>query len=115
MPMMFAINKENFEGHREVTCCSCHHGAAKLVPMPVIGDEEKPATMAEATGAAEDESAANLPTPDEILGKYIRALSGASASGDTITAFDGKDGWLVAPGLLYATLENSQRVTVGKL
>src|SRR5207245_11041646 len=90
MPMMFAINKENFEGHREVTCCSCHHGAAKLVPMPVIGDEEKPATMAEATGAAEDESAANLPTPDEILGKYIRALSGASASGDTITAFDGK-------------------------
>jgi len=84
--MMFAINKENFEGHREVTCCSCHHGAAKLVPMPVISDEEKPATMAEATGAAEDESAANLPTPDEILGKYIRALSGASASGGDVWA-----------------------------
>ena len=24
MEMMFAINKENFEGHREVTCYSCH-------------------------------------------------------------------------------------------
>src|SRR5438046_9321896 len=113
--MIVAINKENVDGHREVTCCSCQYGASKLVPMPVIGDEEKPATMAEATGAAEDESAANLPTPDEILGKYIRALSGASASGDTITAFDGQDGWLVAPGLLYATLEYSKEVTVGKL
>src|SRR5947207_15019330 len=97
MPMMFAINKENFEGHREVTCCSCHHGAAKLVPMPVIGEEEKPATMAEATGAAEDESAANLPTPNEIVGKYIRALRGASARGYIMTAFYWKDCCLVGP------------------
>src|SRR5256885_13715444 len=101
MPMMFAINKENFEGHREVTCCSCHHGAAKLVPMPVIRDEEGPATMAEATGAGEDESPANLPTPDEILGKNIRAMSAASASGATITAGDRNDRWLVAPRLAY--------------
>jgi photosynthetic reaction center cytochrome c subunit len=88
MPMMFVINKENFAGHRELTCYSCHRGAAKLVRIPVIRDEEKPATMAEATGAAEDESAANLPRPDEILSTSIRALSGASASGDSITAFD---------------------------
>src|SRR5580692_1872121 len=27
MEMMFAINKENFNGHREVTCYSCHRGA----------------------------------------------------------------------------------------
>src|SRR5205807_10542180 len=25
--MMMAINKENFEGHREVTCYSCHRGS----------------------------------------------------------------------------------------
>ena len=29
--MMMAINKENFEGHREVTCFSCHRGS----PNPV--------------------------------------------------------------------------------
>ena len=28
MEMMFAINKDNFEGHREVTCYSCHRGNA---------------------------------------------------------------------------------------
>src|SRR3979490_943810 len=26
MRMMFAINKENFDGHREVTCYACHRG-----------------------------------------------------------------------------------------
>jgi photosynthetic reaction center cytochrome c subunit len=30
MQMMFAINQENFEGKREVTCYSCHRGA--LIP-----------------------------------------------------------------------------------
>src|SRR5579864_3568931 len=25
--MMFAINKDNFEAHREVTCYSCHRGS----------------------------------------------------------------------------------------
>src|SRR5579885_2575925 len=29
MEMMFNINKEDFEGHRGVTCYSCHRGAAK--------------------------------------------------------------------------------------
>jgi hypothetical protein len=28
MEMMFAINKDNFEGHRQVTCYSCHRGNA---------------------------------------------------------------------------------------
>ena len=136
MQMMFAINKENFEGHREVTCYSCHHGAAKPVGIPVITEEEKSATVAEAAGA-EKEAAAGEPSPDQILEKYIRALGDVSAiekissrvekgtmtvagrqfpidiyvkvpdrrvsfmhtpNGDSITAFDGKEGWLGAPG-----------------
>lgn len=40
MRMMFAINKDNFDGHREVTCYSCHRGARKPVGIPIIGDEE---------------------------------------------------------------------------
>ena len=137
MQMMFAINKENFEGHREVTCYSCHRGAAKPVGIPVIADEEKAPTVAEATGG-ENAAAAGELSPDQILEKYIRALGGASAiekvssrvekgtmtmavgrqfpidiyvkapdkrvsfmhtpNGDSITAFDGKEGWLGAPG-----------------
>src|SRR5579862_10023796 len=29
MEMMFAINKDNFDGHRAVTCYSCHRGNPK--------------------------------------------------------------------------------------
>ena len=32
--MMTAINKDNFEGKREVTCNTCHHGAAHPVGHP---------------------------------------------------------------------------------
>jgi hypothetical protein len=46
--MMMAINKDNFEGHREVTCYSCHRGSRDPVATPIITDEE-------AKLAAEDE------------------------------------------------------------
>src|SRR6201996_1237101 len=42
--MMNAINRENFDGKREVTCYSCHHGAAHPVGTPLVAVEgEKPA------------------------------------------------------------------------
>ena len=41
MDMMFAINKDNFEGHRDVTCYSCHRGAADPVATPVIARMRK--------------------------------------------------------------------------
>src|SRR6201997_3613725 len=31
MRMMFAINKDSFDGHREVTCYACHRGEHKPV------------------------------------------------------------------------------------
>ena len=39
MTMMFAINKDNFAGHREVTCNSCHNGSPKPASIPVVADE----------------------------------------------------------------------------
>src|ERR1017187_2639497 len=48
MEMMFAINKDNFEGHREVTCYSCHRGSADLVATPVVMTEEPKPEMVEA-------------------------------------------------------------------
>src|SRR6267154_3999248 len=38
--MMMAINNDNFECHREVTCYSCHRGSTDPVGTPVITDEE---------------------------------------------------------------------------
>src|ERR1700691_3803080 len=43
MGMMFAINKDNFDGHREVTCYSCHRGSTYPVGTPtVMAEEPKP-------------------------------------------------------------------------
>jgi hypothetical protein len=36
MEMMFAINKNNFDGHQEVTCHTCHRGSAYPLATPWI-------------------------------------------------------------------------------
>src|SRR5277367_2746648 len=77
MQMMFAINKENFEGHREVTCYSCHRGAADPVGTPIISDEE-PKHEAEGAKAPGDAKPV-LPAADQLLDKYLAAVGGASA------------------------------------
>ncbi len=38
MKMMFAINQENFEGKREVTCYSCHRGSSHPLATPIIAE-----------------------------------------------------------------------------
>ena len=133
--MMMAINKENFEGHREVTCYSCHRGAKNPVGTPIITDEE-PGPAAE-EGNKDGEPKAALPAADQLLDKYLAAIGGSEAlqkvtsrvqkgtltafggqhfavevyskapdkrvsivhlqNGDSVTAFDGKQGWLSVP------------------
>jgi photosynthetic reaction center cytochrome c subunit len=131
--MMMAINKENFEGHREVTCFTCHRGSNDPVGTPIISDTA-PKPEAENAAAA----AKPLPTADAILDKYLQAVGGREAlekitsrvekaslsvpggpevpidifakapdkrisimhmrEGDSVTAFDGHQGWLSNPG-----------------
>jgi photosynthetic reaction center cytochrome c subunit len=131
MEMMFAINKDNFDGKKEVTCFSCHRGAAEPVGIPIISDEApKPET-------AEKKPEAQQPPADQIFDKYVAALGGAAAvqtvttrvekgslsaggqtfpidvygkapdqrvsvmhmpGGDSVTAFNGHQGWLSFPG-----------------
>src|SRR5580693_8096734 len=55
MAMMFAINKDNFEGHREVTCYSCHRGSAIPVGTPLVM-AEAPMGTGEAKKAEETNS-----------------------------------------------------------
>ena len=137
--MMMAINKENFDGHREVTCFSCHRGSTEPVSTPVIMDEE-PKPRAEEAKKPENAKMA-LPAAEELLDKYLGAIGGASAlqkitsriqkgtltafggqhfpmelyskapdkrvsimhlqNGDSVTAFDGKQGWLSVPGRVH--------------
>jgi photosynthetic reaction center cytochrome c subunit len=139
MTMMMAINKENFEGHREVTCYSCHRGSLKPVATPIITSENPRAE--EAAGAKPGEAKPALPTADQLLDKYLAAVGGAEKlqkitsrvqkgtlnafgdqhfpvdiyskapdkrdsvmhlkNGDSVTAFDGKQGWLSIPGRVH--------------
>jgi len=81
--MMLAINKDNFEGHREVTCNTCHRGSAHPVSIPAIASEDQ------VTGATAMEHGEHSESPDEstdasqpvdpILEKYLAAMGGASA------------------------------------
>jgi photosynthetic reaction center cytochrome c subunit len=140
MEMMFAINADDFESHREVTCYSCHRGNIRPVAIPpvmseaVVPPSSEPAQTAQAEGA--ETRIVGGPTAEDLLDKYLQAAGGAVAidkvttrvmkgtitfgdrkvpieifskdpdkrisfthtpDGDSVTAFDGKEGWLAAP------------------
>jgi outer membrane lipoprotein-sorting protein len=75
--MMMAINKENFEGHRVVTCYSCHRGSAAPVGIPIITDEEPKPAAAEGKQSGEEKPV--LPAADRLLDKYLSSVGGAAA------------------------------------
>jgi photosynthetic reaction center cytochrome c subunit len=81
MEMMFAINKNTFEGRREVTCYTCHRGNSRPVGIPVIpataeaGDHNPPLKSA----PVDDPNVSSAAVIDPILDKYIAALGGAAS------------------------------------
>jgi photosynthetic reaction center cytochrome c subunit len=138
MTMMFAINKDNFEGHREVTCFSCHRASTNPVATPlVMGEDLKPLLeAAAATEKSEHAEPKDAPSPDQLFDRYLQAVGGKTAvdevtsramkgtitfgdrnvpidiyckypekrisfthtpDGDSVTAFDGHEGWLGSP------------------
>ena len=138
MEMMFAINKDNFEGHREVTCNSCHRGSANPAAIPAVMTEDMK-SMGEPHNpeAATNEQKASGPSAEQLLDKFVQASGGAASidkinsrvmsgiidiggkslpidiyaqdpekrisythmpEGDSVTAFNGHEGWLGAPG-----------------
>jgi photosynthetic reaction center cytochrome c subunit len=145
--MMMAINKDNFEGHREVTCYSCHRGATDPLATPIIAVEESPKAE-----AADEAVKSVLPPAEKLLDKYLAAVGGADAlkkitsraetgtasfagqsvavdvyakapdkrlsamhmkDGDSLTAFDGQQGWLSVPSrthMMSAAENNASRI-----
>lgn len=143
MEMMFAINADNFDRHREVTCYTCHRGGKDPVAIPVVMTEELQNAMGGPTGGPrKPEGEANGkegagPTAEQLIEKYVKAAGGAAAidkvrsrvmtgtievggksipidiyskdpdkrisfthmpEGDSVTAFNGQEGWLGTPG-----------------
>jgi photosynthetic reaction center cytochrome c subunit len=81
--MTMAINKDSFEGHRQVTCNSCHNGHQEPSPNPAIPQGPQPAAERPGPGgpgAVPGASAATPPpTVDQIIEKYVQAIGGAAA------------------------------------
>jgi hypothetical protein len=74
MQMMFAINKNNFDGEREVTCNTCHRGSAHPQAIPaILADGPKPEAMHQ-----HDTDPASLPSGAPVFDKYIQAIGGAA-------------------------------------
>jgi hypothetical protein len=68
------INKENFGNNPAVTCYSCHYGRPHSIPLP--GAELiRPKADAEPAIAKPD----SMPTTDEVIDRYIRAIGGQTA------------------------------------
>jgi hypothetical protein len=75
MAMTAAINKNSFNGQRQVTCYSCHHGAGHPANTPPVLESDAPAHPEPRTAPFAGPS----PTADEIIQKYVTALGGADA------------------------------------
>jgi outer membrane lipoprotein-sorting protein len=136
MTMMFAVNKENFKGEREVTCNTCHRGSIHPQAIPaILAEAPKPGEEKE---HEHDAAPATLASGDPVMAKYLEAVGGKAAldkvatrtekgnalmpggrqvpieifakapdqrvsvmhtpNGDSVTAYNGHEGWLTSPG-----------------
>jgi photosynthetic reaction center cytochrome c subunit len=77
MEMMFAINQDNFGGHRAVTCYSCHRGSTDPVAIPAVMAEDTKQTME--PPKPEGAAASTGPAPEQLFEKYVQAIGGAAA------------------------------------
>jgi photosynthetic reaction center cytochrome c subunit len=77
MEMMFVIDAESFRGKREVTCYSCHHGSPDPAGTPLVVSEAQPNERPDGSGTTGLPT--NLPTVNQLLGRYAEALGGPAA------------------------------------
>jgi photosynthetic reaction center cytochrome c subunit len=74
MAMVASINKERFGGRQQVSCYSCHHGAANPASVPPVLE-----TDAVRAGTNAAPTAASAVTADDVIQKYVTAMGGAGA------------------------------------
>lgn len=119
MKMMFAINQDNFNGKREVTCYTCHRGAAKAASIaslsaatnggaaPVVesgsGGKAARATESGETAGVSNETTKAMPSMTEIVAKYVGAIGGSAAIQKNQTRVE--QGSVEGPHNLHAAIE----------
>jgi photosynthetic reaction center cytochrome c subunit len=88
MTMLFAINKDNFDGRGEVTCYTCHQGNHEPVGVPKLPEgavaaefirPNQPAAAPGQPAATPVPAPIKPPTADELLAKFAQALGGDDA------------------------------------
>ena len=77
--MTAEINKSHFGGRPQMTCYSCHRGAARPVATPAVMDSDAPPTVAAAVAVTAITTVTLPATADQIIEKYVSALGGADA------------------------------------
>jgi hypothetical protein len=119
MKMMFAINQDNFNGKREVTCYTCHRGAAKAASIASLSGVANGAvaTVAESrssgktaaatepgeTAGASSDAAKAMPSVTEVLAKYVDGIGGSAAVEKSQTRVE--QGGVEGPRGLHAAIE----------
>src|SRR5215211_3479599 len=73
--MMTNINKTNFGGRQMITCYTCHRGGDKPKTTPDVEKVYGAPPVDPSTDIIVQ--AKNVPTPDQVLDKYIQAIGGA--------------------------------------
>ena len=74
MAMELTINADQFDGHVEVTCYTCHRGSPHPVGIPILSAD---AGKMEPHEHHEISAQEGLPSADQILDKYLAAVGGA--------------------------------------
>jgi hypothetical protein len=149
MEMMFAINKDNFKGERQVTCNTCHRGSPHPQAIPAILAEGPQPEAMEAMHEHE-EHGAEMASGQPAMDKFIQASGGKVAldkvttrvehanaqipggkplaidiytkapdervsamhgpKGDSVTAYNGHEGWTGTPGRPPREMSASDRM-----
>jgi hypothetical protein len=83
MKMLFAIDKDNFNGRTEVSCYTCHQGHEKPIGAPMPADmaasASAPGPLMPSAKPMQPPPGTKIPTVDEILANYAKALGGQKA------------------------------------
>ena len=77
--MMFDLNANQFHGERAVTCYTCHRGSPRPIGIPMVDSTGQYVSEARTAADQAAENRADLPSSDDVLEKYIRAVGGAAA------------------------------------
>lgn len=73
--MVFDLNKGSFDNRGAVTCVTCHRGQTKPANVPTLGQS----LWLPSNTAATAKQDAPLPSVDEVLERYVRAVGGKEA------------------------------------